>query len=205
MEAHQQNPEPFYKRLWFKFVALLTFLALLMGFLSDGMDVFDRINPEDADQIQKSEDKLLETPSEKKDPVKKRVRYYMRGNVINKITDETGTVSLTLLEIAPGKFKSSGQFSNGLCGSFEIYGDTENKPDSPEQSMHLKGQLDIYGCNFSDGSKATFEIYYTLNIGTDKATGLYIIDEIPGSSWANKKQTGQMTLDITDKEFLVDQ
>lgn len=199
---------PFYKKIWFQFVAVLTFLTLLAGLLSDGLNVMDRFNiPDDPkeDTIIKSNDQIIEDPSRKKDIIKKRIRYYMEGQVLNNATNEIGKVKLTLLEISAGKYKSVGAYSDGLIGSYEVYGELSAIEKEKGKPISLKGQILFEDFDFPGKYKATYEMFFNLNVGTNTATANYIIDEIPGTGWDQRKQTGTIKLIIIDKEFLVDE
>lgn len=192
------NVIPIYRKLWFKFSALLAFLALFFGVLSDGLNVFDRLKE---NKIDKKNSLPQGSPITNKAVLKK---YYVTADATNTTASETSGADMIITQVTDNRFSCKGKFDgNKLYGRFDTNGEIISA-NNDQLKINFKGQI-LFGSDgsgFLSGSKTTFEFFVELDTISFTGIANYIIDEIPRSSWDNTKQYGQLSMAIQSIEIL---
>lgn len=227
---NSSDPIPFFKKIRFQIIALVTFLAVVAGAVSDGLNVFDRFFPHpkvERDSIndiiisKDSNSGVLEELYPKVDNYKStqtRTRYYLIGSAyeFNEKSQKRylGRVDATLTEVADGKYESEGVFSNTLCGIYNIYGAAEDTtgihnvdywghPVTKKQPLyiHLSGKLQCNSDEKWDYAETTFDVTYIIEPGSKKIEALFDCGVINNSKLSDV--SAYIDFSINKKEFLV--
>ncbi len=169
----------------------------------DGYSIVQEDSESNSPSSKEEDDKNIQTnPTPSADTSGQSTQYVLEGTATNATNYKTAGVNLTITMPGDNVYKCTGRFDEKtLFGRFELTGKKITSTDNPgATTLHFTGQInfgDNDGSNFDPGTTTTFTL--SLVIFTDNATGTYIIDEIPNSSWADRKQNGLVTLKIKSR------